>query len=50
MCIELKGVDDIEIFQKNLGRELTEEEIREIRKWAGLPAKKLTNYFIKEEE
>lgn len=36
MCIKLKGID-AEIFEKNLNRELTEEEIREIRKWALAP-------------
>lgn len=30
---ELKGVD-AEVFLKNLDRELTEEEIREVRAWA----------------
>ncbi len=30
---ELKGID-AEIFHKNLNRKLTDEEIREIRKWA----------------
>jgi len=49
MCIKFKG-RDAEIFLENLDRELTPEEIDEVRKWAGLPAKKLTDYFKKEEE
>jgi len=30
---ELKGID-VEIFQRNLNRKLSDEEIREVRKWA----------------
>lgn len=31
---DLKGID-IEIFEENLNRDLTPEEIREVRKWCG---------------
>ncbi len=48
MCIELKGID-AEIFLKNLERKPTQEEINEVRKWAGLPVKKLTDYLNEEE-
>lgn len=48
MCIKLKGID-AEIFQKNLERELIQKEINEVRKWAGLPVKKLTDYFNEKE-
>ena len=30
---ELKGID-LDIFHSNLSREITPEEIREVRKWA----------------
>ena len=30
---ELKGID-LDIFRSNLSREITPEEIREVRKWA----------------